>query len=221
MLKGVSGCRGCGIDGVAIQYSFAAVLVTKLEPLFLTAYSLVSALGPGTAETMRGVRAGVSGLRRNDFVSGLDTWIGRVPGVEAVALPEGLRRFHCRNNQLAQLGLEQDGFTATVAEARDRYGSHRIGVFLGTSSSGINAAEHAYARRSSDGRLADEFSFRHTQGVYSVVDFSRRYLGLTGPAHSISTACSSSAKVFASAHRQIVSGLCDAAVVGGVIGFRL
>jgi len=44
----------------------------------------------------------------------------------------------------------------------------------------------------------------------------RRALALEGPAAVISSACSSSAKVFASAQRAIAAGVVDAAVVGGV-----
>jgi 3-oxoacyl-[acyl-carrier-protein] synthase-1 len=44
----------------------------------------------------------------------------------------------------------------------------------------------------------------------------RRYFDITGPAMTVSTACSSSAKVFGSARRMIEAGVIDAAVVGGV-----
>jgi 3-oxoacyl-[acyl-carrier-protein] synthase-1 len=44
----------------------------------------------------------------------------------------------------------------------------------------------------------------------------RASLGLAGPAFVVSTACSSSAKVFANAARMIEAGVVDAAVVGGV-----
>jgi len=44
----------------------------------------------------------------------------------------------------------------------------------------------------------------------------QNYLGLRGPSMVVSTACSSSAKVFGAAARMIAAGLCDAAVVGGV-----
>jgi 3-oxoacyl-[acyl-carrier-protein] synthase-1 len=52
--------------------------------------------------------------------------------------------------------------------------------------------------------------------LFSVSEFVRRRLNLKGPVASISTACSSSAKVFASASRWLAVGLCDAVVVGGV-----
>jgi 3-oxoacyl-[acyl-carrier-protein] synthase-1 len=152
-------------------------------------------------------------MRPCDFEDAtLDTWIGRVEGLEPIT-----GTFDCRNNRLAQAGLEQDDFAKTVAAARARYGASRIGVFLGTSTSGILQTERAYQNRDPvTGDLPESFQYRYTQSLFSVTDFVRRYLALEGPAMTQSTACSSSAKVFATAYRHIQAGFCDAAVVGGV-----
>jgi len=187
------------------------------QPLALSHYTVVNALGRGSAATLGALRNGKSGLRRCDFMdTELDTWIGRVDGLEDEAVVARLHDFDCRNNRLAMLGLAADGFESAVAAARARYGAHRIAVIIGTSTSGILETELAYRRRDADGRLPATFNYRTTHENYSVTDFTRRYLALQGPAFTISTACSSSAKVFASASRMIASGLCDAAVVGGV-----
>ncbi len=146
----------------------------------------------------------------------LDTYIGRVDGIEGEPVVDRLSDFDCRNNRLAMLGLVADGFESAVAAARARYGAHRIAVILGTSTSGILETELAYRQRNAAGKLPAHFNYRTTHENYSVTDFVRRYLKLQGPAFTISTACSSSAKVFASASRLVASGLCDAAVVGGV-----
>ncbi|MFA5242803.1 MAG: beta-ketoacyl-[acyl-carrier-protein] synthase family protein [Sulfuricella sp.] len=189
-----------------------------MTPISITHYTLTSALGRGKAETRTALEAGRSGLRANDFADApLETFIGRVEGIENIALPQPLERFDCRNNRLAQLALEQDGFAAAVAAAREKYGARRIAVILGTSTSGIQATEHAYRRRDpASGALPSDFDFSATQSMNSVAEFVRHYLDLSGPAFVISTACSSSAKVFASAARLLQTGLCDAAVVGGV-----
>ena len=189
-----------------------------MTPISITHYTLTSALGRGKAATRAALLEGRSGLRTNDFSDApLDTFIGRVDGVEDIALPQALERFDCRNNRLAQLALEQDGFAAAVAVAREKYGARRIAVILGTSTSGIQATEHAYRRRDpASGALPADFHFAGTQSMGSVAEFVRHTLGLAGPAFVISTACSSSAKVFASAARLMQTGLCDAAVVGGV-----
>lgn len=187
-------------------------------PLSISAYTTVNALGRGVAVSLWALQQGKSALRPCDFEDAtLDTWIGRVAGLEDEPITGELALFDCRNNRLARLGLEQDGFAQAVGSARERYGARRIGVFIGTSTSGILETELAYRQRDPvTGQLPTGFRYRYTQNIFSVVDFSRRYLGLEGPALAISTACSSSAKVFAAAYRYLRAGLCDAAVVGGV-----
>jgi 3-oxoacyl-[acyl-carrier-protein] synthase-1 len=189
-----------------------------LKPLVLSRCAAATPLGLGCEETLAALRENRSGLRPNDFETArLDTWIGRVDGLEAQPLTGPLAEFDCRNNRLARLGLRQDGFEDAVAQARSRYGPQRIAVLIGTSTSGIHETELAYRRRDpASGALPGGYSYRHSQNVYSVAGFVRRYLRLSGPAAAISTACSSSAKVFASAHRLLETGFADAAVVGGV-----
>jgi 3-oxoacyl-[acyl-carrier-protein] synthase-1 len=186
------------------------------QALQLTAYTLTSALGQGREAQIQAMRAGRSGLRPCDL-DGVDlqTWIGRVPAVEQIALPENLQVFHCRNHQLAWLGLNQDGFPEAVDRASRKYGAHRVGVFMGTSTSGIQQMELAY-EAAEGGALPADFRYRTTQNIYSLGDFVSRALDLHGPVQVISTACSSSAKVFAAAYRHMQAGLCDCAVVGGV-----
>lgn len=183
--------------------------------LRIAAYTTTSALGLGREPVLNALLEGRSGLTPNDFANPtLATWIGRVHGVENVMLPEGLDHFQCRNLQLATLALRQDGFMEAVKEARERYGPRRVGVFLGTSTSGIGHTEAAYQARLG-GALPGWFSYDHSQSMHALGEYVALVLGLSGPAHVISTACSSSAKVFATAWRHMLAGVCDAAVVGG------
>ena len=147
----------------------------------------------------------------------LPTFVGKVAGVDAVCIAPHLAVFDCRNNRLAQLAFTQDGFAEAVQAAVAKYGAQRIGVFIGTSTSGILETELAYRRRDPiSGALPDDFHYSTQHNTFSVADFTRHYFGLTGPAVTVSSACSSSAKVFSSARRMIAAGLIDAAVVGGV-----
>jgi len=186
--------------------------------LKITAYSLASPLGLGIKDTLNALQSSQSGLRRFDYTDAkLDTWIGRVNNIEDLCLRDDLKHFDCRNNRLAQMGLTADNFVNQVEQLKQRYGSERIGVFMGTSTSGIRQTELAYKDQDpTTHKLPESFLYQYTHNVFSVADFTRQFLGLQGPAISISTACSSSAKVFASASRYIRAGLCDAAVVGGV-----
>ena len=146
----------------------------------------------------------------------LPTYVGEVDGTGDVRLREDLRAYDCRNNRLAQMALERDGFAAAVDAARDRYGPHRVAVFLGTSTSGILETELAYRRRvPSSGALPADFNFDTTHCTAALAGFVRRFLRLEGPSAVISSACATTAKVFANAARMIEAGLCDAAVVGG------
>ncbi|WP_066158357.1 beta-ketoacyl-[acyl-carrier-protein] synthase family protein [Hydrogenophaga pseudoflava] len=189
-----------------------------MTPLALSAYTLTTCLGRGIDATREALRAERSALAPCAFETvQLDTWIGEVAGVDDQRLPEALARYDCRNNRLTLMGLETDGFGDRVREATARYGADRVGVFLGTSTAGILQTELAYRHRDpATGALPDDFHYRTTHNAFSLAEFTRDHFGLTGMAMAISTACSSSAKVFAAAARQLALGTIDAAIVGGV-----
>ncbi len=189
-----------------------------MNPLWLSHFTATSSIGRGLDQTLDALRQRRSGLAPCAFDTvDMATFIGEVAGVDAVQLPADLADFDCRNNRLALLGLTQDGFAEAVRAVSARYGAQRVGVFLGTSTSGILQTELAYRRRDpASGGLPADFIYRTTHNSFSVADFTRQYFGLTGPAAVVSSACSSSAKVFSSARRMIEVGLIDAAVVGGV-----
>ncbi len=189
-----------------------------ITPLSIAAYTLTNALGAGIEPNLSALRAGRSGLRPCDLEGvDLETWIGRVDGLEQVKLPAAYRDYDCRNNRLAYLALQQDDFRKQVQRLIQRHGAGRIGLFLGTSTSGIATTEAAYPQQGQEAtRLAGGFDITKTHNIASAVAFMRELLGLRGPGLAISTACSSSAKVFAAAQRHIAVGLCDAALVGGV-----
>ena len=188
-----------------------------MQPLAINAGTLTTALGAGCAATLSALQAQRSGLAPVQFEAvPLATWTGEVAGVDAITLPAHLADFDCRNNRLAWLGLQQDGFIDAVAAARLRWGASRVGVFLGTSTSGLLQTETAYRQRAQDGALPADFIYATTQNTYSLTAFVAAVLDLQGPAWVVSTACSSSAKVFGTAARLIAAGLIDAAVVGGV-----
>ena len=189
-----------------------------MTPLALSAYTLTTSLGRGVDATREALRAERSALAPCAFETvRLDTWVGEVDGVDDQRLPEALSRYDCRNNRLTLMGLETDGFGDRVREAVAQHGADRVGVFLGTSTAGILQTELAYRRRdAATGALPDDFHYRTTHNAFSLAEFTRDHFGLSGMAMAISTACSSSAKVFAAAARQLALGTIDAAIVGGV-----
>jgi len=186
-------------------------------PAHVTRFTAVSCLGKGLAATRIALAAQRSGLGPCRFETvELDTCVGEVAGIDQELLPEDLKPFDCRNNRLALMALRQDGLEHAVRRAAERHGPERVGVFIGTSTSGILQAELAYRRRDAAGALPADFHYATTHNSFSVVAFARQYLGLEGPAATVSCACASSAKVFAQAARMLQAGLIDAALVGGV-----
>lgn len=189
-----------------------------VQNILLSHFTATSCIGHGLVPTLASLRAQRSGLAPCNFDSvDLSTWVGAVEGVDSEPLRADMKAFDCRNNRLAQLALRQDGFDEAVRALAARVGCRRIGVFLGTSTSGILQTEMAYRRRDPDtGALPADFMYAATHNPFSVTAFVREFLGLEGPAMTVSSACSSSAKVFASAQRMMATGLIDAAVVGGI-----
>ncbi len=188
-----------------------------MQPLRLSHMCIATSLGTGLDAQVAALRSGHSGLRPCVFESvSLPTYVGAIDVLDDMRLEGGLTPFDCRNNRLAELALRQDGFEAAVTEARLRHGPHRIGLFLGTSTSGILEAEHAYqARDRETDALPPDFHYETTHNTYSLASFLRQRLGVTGPSLVVSCACASTAKAFGNAARMMAAGLCDAAIVGG------
>lgn len=197
-------------------------LIPELRPLSpapvlgIHAAAAVHAAGHGAAALWDAAAQGASGLRANHLAwCDLPCWVGAVPGVDDPALAAQLGPWDCRNHRLAWLALQDAPLRRAVAQAVQRHGAHRIGVILGTSTSGIGSTEAAYARRQAEGAWPPGFDYRRTHAVDALCRFSAQTLGLQGPMAAVSTACSSSAKVFLLAQRWIAAGVIDAAVVGG------
>lgn len=186
-------------------------------PVQISAYTATCAVGIGKVALQSALEQQRSGLRPNDFGDNpLPTWIGRVEGLEDATLPAALAGWDCRNHRLAWMGLQADGFMEAVAAARERYGATRVAVVMGTSTSSIGETEAAYTQLDAAGDfpVSQRRPLVHTP--HSLAMFVCDALQLAGPSSTLSTACSSSAKVFATAERMLRLGLIDAAVVGGV-----
>ncbi|MEI6987602.1 MAG: beta-ketoacyl-[acyl-carrier-protein] synthase family protein, partial [Rhodospirillaceae bacterium] len=182
-------------------------------PLGIPAMGLVTPLGYGKTATVgrlfRGCRDGL--VPDDTMITGKSVPIGRVTG-KLPEIPPELSDIDCRNNRLMLTALNE--ISSDIAAVVDRYGRDRVAVVLGTSTAGIAEGEAAWAAFVRDGVWPPGYRYSR-QETGNLADFAARVLGLTGPAYTVATACSSSGKAFASARRLIMSGLCDAAVVGG------
>lgn len=181
-------------------------------PCSLAALGQVNALGKSNAEVAKNLFAGDgSGLvRRDDLVPGRSLYFGEVRD-PLPEIPARLARFDCRNNRLALAALEQIG--AEVDAALSAFGRARIGVVVGTSTSGVSDAEQAIAERERTGRLARKFDYAQLE-FGGLAGFLAESVGARGPAYTLSTACSSGARALASARSLVALGLCDAVISG-------
>ena len=128
-------------------------------------------------------------------------------------LTDKAKHFNTRNNQLAKLALQS--LENEINDVKLTVSSERIGVIVGTSTSGIYEGENAVKIELESGELPSDYDYR-MQEMFNLAEFIADELDIQGPAFTISTACSSSAKAFVTAKELILAGIIDAAIVGGV-----
>lgn len=185
----------------------------NLPRVYLHALGMINALGDSIDAIVPALAASISPGMGTIHTGIGDVFAGGVSVPLDLAPPESLARYDCRNNRLLLAALAQ--ISPAIEAARERYGAHRIGVVLGTSTSGIEAAEAAFVYQAQAGKLPVSFDYRQVE-IGTVAPFAAAALDLQGPAYTISTACTSSAKAFVSARRLLQLNLCDAVLVGGV-----
>ena len=143
--------------------------------------------------------------------SGGKTVVGKVE-TELPLVDPYFKHQNTRNNRLALSALLQ--IKPQIDKARNKFGAERIAVIVGTSTSGIADGELALTEKHQTGKLPDDYHY-HQQELGNLSEFVADYLQLNGPVYTISTACSSSGRVFLSAKRLLKAGIVDAVVVGG------
>jgi 3-oxoacyl-[acyl-carrier-protein] synthase-1 len=179
--------------------------------LYLNDLGLLCAIGNGKADVLKRLLAGDrSGLVASDEF-GAHCFVGAV-NAELPEIAQRYSLYNCRNNRLLLAALSQ--IESTVHHMISRFGADRIGIVLGTSTSGVHNTELALDYWAKHGALPDAFHYKQQQ-MGAGADFLADFLGIEGPAYTISTACSSSGKAFSSARRLIRQGFCDAVIVGG------
>jgi 3-oxoacyl-[acyl-carrier-protein] synthase-1 len=181
---------------------------------YLNALGVICALGRDKSEVARNLFAGdCSGMRRESgWVPEREMPVAAVHG-ELAPIPAELADQRSRNNQLlleAALQIRDD-----IDQAIQRFGRERIGVVLGTSTSGIDEASRSLAHYIREQQFPAEYDYRQ-QELGAPANFLADWLQLSGPAYVISTACTSSARALMSAQRLLDLGVCDAVLCGGV-----
>ena len=145
-------------------------LNSKMDPIVITSFTSVNSLGVGVADIERKLAEKKSGLQYCEFPGAeLDTFVGQVKGVDELCFNGSLKKFDCRNNRLAKMGLESDNFKENVILAREKYGPSRVSVLIGTSTSGLHEMEKAYIHSNLESiHLPSSFHFKETFNMYSV-----------------------------------------------------
>lgn len=181
---------------------------------YLQALGIVNALGSGVEEISKRLFMGdTSGMVLEDgLLIGGQARVGRARAALEI-VPKHLLSFNCRNNQLLLTALAQ--IEGAVEIALTRYGRSRIGIVLGSSTTGMAEGEVAFATHSQTGTFPSSYSYTQ-QEIGTPAVFLAKYLQLSGPAYTVCTACTSSAKAFQSARNLLRHGICDAVLVGGV-----
>ena len=182
------------------------------RPCSLTAMAMVNALGGHPDEIWpRLIRGDQSRFQvREDLVPGRKLVVAEVAGA-LPKVPDRLRQYACRNNALTLAALEQ--IEKPISDLILAAGRDRIGVVMGTSTSGVSDAEIAIRHRVETGALARSFHYPQLE-FGGAAGFVAELLGLAGPAYTISTACSSGARALVSARSLLALGLCDAVIAG-------
>lgn len=180
--------------------------------VFLNDMGMISPLGKTKFESFENLLAGDrSGLVMSNEYSSHPVFVGEVTTV----LPEidqNYSVYRCKNNQLLLAALSQ--IQSTVDQMIEQYGSERIGIVIGTSTSGVKNTEEAIHSMEIGKGIPEKFHYKQQQ-LAAGADFLAHHLKILGPAFAVSTACSSSGRAFVSARRLIELGLCDAVIVGG------
>jgi len=181
--------------------------------IYVNALGIINALGSNKQEVLSNLLAGYSpGMRDyNSEILGETFYCGCVDH-DLPIIPSKLSRYNCRNNQLALSAIKQ--IEREIHLVISRYSKKRVGIVMGTSTSGIFEAERALNKKLKTGILPKDYDYK-MQEFGTLSEFLSKYLDISGPSYVISTACSSSGKVFASAKRLLENDICDAVIVGG------
>ena len=180
-----------------------------MSPIVIKSYACECALGRTKEELKANLSAAQAPFmyeRSGYLVNGQSLMLGGVDG-PLPEIPEELSAHNSRNNQLLLSCLKQ--IEPVVTATIEQVSPERFGIVMGTSTSGLDEADHKVSN-------PQEHHWRYPmQELGDPSRFLQRYLKTTGPAYTISTACSSSARAVITGIRMLQSGLCDAVLCGG------
>ncbi len=182
--------------------------------VYLSALGIACTLGRGKEEVAKSLFEESCNSINSEWtlLSQKNVPVGKIP-FELPKLPEELKEWNSRNNRLLKVALDE--IKNEVDAAIVKYGPSRVGVVMGTSTSGMFEEEQAFFHKCRTKNDPEEYHYSQSE-ISSPSLFTSRYFAVDGPSYTISTACSSSAKAICSAGRLLKAGICDAVIIGGV-----
>lgn len=189
-------------------------MMTKRTPIYIENMGIACSLGLGKQDVAAALFTPSFEKEATSvtLLSGRKTCIKKVP-FNLSPLPSKYKEYNSKNNSLLKVTLDE--IISDINKIKEKYGPHRIGVIMATSTSGMKEGEEAFKKKLLQGEWPKDYDYKK-QETSSPSEFAALYLGLEGPCYTISTACSAGGKALASARRLIQTGICEAVVVGGV-----
>jgi 3-oxoacyl-[acyl-carrier-protein] synthase-1 len=185
----------------------------KASSCYLNALGMLSASGDSVIEMRQNIASGQTKLSSSGaFSDGRPLTLGLYRG-DLPSVPLSDKKWHSRNNQFALAAVNQ--IEAEVSDAIARFGAPRVGVIIGTSTSGAAESGSAIQQWVNTGEASGGYDYS-VEELGATAQFVAEVLGVAGPVYGISTACSSGSKALAAARRMIQAGICDAVIAGGV-----
>ncbi|HHR6130439.1 TPA: beta-ketoacyl-[acyl-carrier-protein] synthase family protein [Providencia alcalifaciens] len=181
--------------------------------IYINAVGMLNALGHTLDEIQSNLSRQIApGMKtRSEWLQSGEACVLGGVDAELPPIPEHLKQHDSRNNQLLLAALLQ--IEPAVTQMIATYGADRVAVIMGTSTSGLDEADQ-FIDAQHNGKQLEGYHYSQ-QELGDPSRFLAKYLELTGPAYTISTACSSSARAILAGQRLIDAGIVDAAIVGG------
>ena len=174
--------------------------------VYLNHLGITTCLGRGKRENLNAFLNGSNSFftTSDQFTPGKSQTLGLV-NAELPEIPKHLSEYNCRNNNLALDAILQ--IKPQIDAAIKKYGSDRVAVLGASSTTGIKECEDVFKKP-----ITGKVELPKIQEMGAVSEFVFRYLNLDSFHFTISTACSSSAKILASARRLLEQNICDAVI---------
>lgn len=180
----------------------------------IDSYFIANALGNSGPEILANLEAAGNRIfltESSDYFPDRKVFVGRTN----IDLPEDDKQKYGmieRNDQFLLWTYLQ--MRDRVEFLKKKYGKERIGLIIGTSTSGIYNLENA-VRSKKNGVIQPPFVYDCSETSF-FTNYLKNSFGISGPAYTISTSCTSGLKAVSSAKALLDCGICDAVVTGGI-----